>query len=599
MSIFTQHRDEIRKYYEKTNKTADEHTKDFGKLVFKLNDQKGITAKINSNYDDFMATCCPKFKDWRTSINGDIFPEEEIDHVFDMNSQTFVKNCSLPNKKIIMRREFKLTSITSSLSIKTVNGTGCPYLNKNLLHYNVSRSAKLFSYYTLPLKKSCNCANRCNCHGWDTNVGDKILKDKHIKDKHIKDKLFGLFNAETSIIIVIDNYFNIYLPEIKTYFITNYTPFPLYGFYVSNKNLDAYHNLVQESELVKFQSQNIFMNTQCKSDNDLYNKLDAFHKNIGNFASSQDCRKEFKTTHFKPVFDFYEYTDKLEFFKKYLVIAEQFISLKPIDLEHELLPGENGESFEIEEKVFKQSNRIRELEKLLHQNRENLDILQNERKGFIEREHYGNQQIASRNKLIDDINEEISNLLKEVSDCKSKNIHLKKQLLKINDLTHKLNVVKGNNTSLELQIDEKDIMIHEKNTTINTLFDKQIAISEKCKVFETSNEKLEHTIYEHKLREQEIVEKTKLLESEMIVYTEKIQVIQIMYDELLINKETPVGQENKNNQYEELLLKQIKDKSKEIHKKNQEHLDLKLEKENIEHEFDVYKLKISNFISGV
>ena len=592
MYIFTQHREEIRKYYEKTNKTADEHTKDFGKLVFKLNDQKGITAKINSNYDDFMATCCPKFKDWRTSINGDTFPEEEIDHVFDMNSQTFVKNCSLPNKKIIMRREFKLNSINADLTVKLVNGQPCRYLQ--IPAVKPCESTKLFSYYILPINKSCNCNSRCGCNTWDQRIGDRLLNDKSIKDK-----LYASFVAETSIIMVIDNYFNIYLPEIKTYFITNYTPFPLYGFYTSNKNLDVYHNLVQGSELDKFDSQTIFMNNQCNADKDLYNKMDAFHKNIGNFSSSQDCRKEFKTTHFKPVFDFYEYDDKLDFFKTYLVIAEQFKNLKPIDLEHELLPGENGETLQIEEKVFKQSNRIRELEKLLHQNRENLDILQNERKGFIEREYYGTQQITSRNALIDDINEEISNLLKEVSDCKNKNIHLKKQLLKINDLTHKLNSVKEYKNTLELKIDEKDIIIHEKNTTINTLLDKQIAISEKCKVFETSNEKLEHTIYEYKLREQDIVEKMKLLESEMIVYTEKIQVMQIMYDELLINKEAPLSRENKNNQYEELLLKQIKDKSEEIKFKNQEHHELKVEKESIENEFNVYKLKIANFISGV
>ena len=594
MSIFTQHRDEIRKYYDKTNKTADEHTKDFGKLVFKLNDQKGITSKINSNYDDFMANCCPKFKEWRTSIDNDAFPEEDIDHVFDMNSQTFVKNCSLPNKKIIMRREFKLTSITSGLTVIISNGQPCTYLNLPGKPYDTSKSAKLFSYYTLTPHKTCNCQGRCGHNKWDERIGDKILKDKTIKDK-----LHGQFVTETSIIMVIDNYFNIYLPELKTYFITNYTPFPLYGFYVSNKNLDAYHNLVQESELDKFDSQTIFMNTLCKSDNNLYNKLDAFHKNIGNFASSQDCRKEFKTTHFKPVFDFYEYNDKLEFFKKYLVIAEQFKSLKPIDLEHELLPDENDETLQIEERVFKQSNRIRELEKLLHKNRENLDILRNERKGFIEKEHYGNQQITSRNKFIDDINEEVSNLLKEISDSKSKNIHLKKQLLKLTDLTYELNTIKGEKNNMEIKIDEKEVIINEKNTTINTLLDKHITISEKCKLLESSIETQEHTIYEYRLREQNIVEKMKHSELEIIVYEDKIQVMQLMYDELLFNKQDPLSQKNKDNVYEELLLRQIKDKSEEIKFNKQEYLELKQGKESIEKEFNVYKSKIANFISGV
>ena len=152
---------------------------------------------------------------------------------------------------------------------------------------------------------------------------------------------------------------------------------------------------------------------------------------------------------------------------------------------------------------------------------------------------------------------------------------------------------------MELKVDEKDVIINEKNTTINTLLDKQIAVSEKCKVFETSNEKLEHSIYEYRLREQDIVKKFKLAESEMIVYNEKIQVMQIMYDELLCNKQEPLSQENRNNQYEELLLKQIKDKSTEVQIKKLEYLELKVEKESIEKEFKGYKLKIANFMSGV
>ena len=38
---------------------------------------------------------------------------------------------------------------------------------------------------------------------------------------------------------IIDNYMNIYVPALKTYYMFNYNSFPLYSFFINTKKLNA------------------------------------------------------------------------------------------------------------------------------------------------------------------------------------------------------------------------------------------------------------------------------------------------------------------------------------------------------------------------
>ena len=53
----------------------------------------------------------------------------------------------------------------------------------------------------------------------------------------------------------IDDYFNIYIPLLKTYLVSNYSKFPLYSFYINLDKLNLYNNhIVNNVETIMFNS---------------------------------------------------------------------------------------------------------------------------------------------------------------------------------------------------------------------------------------------------------------------------------------------------------------------------------------------------------
>lgn len=434
-------------------------------------------------------------------------------------------------------------------------------------------------------------------------VFDKSKYDNH--NKNYNNAIFNFLRCNTTCLfctskgsiafeIWIDDYLNIYMPHIHTYLITNYSKYPLYGFYINMDKLNLFNNNIYENTEI------LLLNMNNENDKSVINTIDIIHK-YSNYIRSEDARISYKPT-FVKVLDFYKYKEKLDFFSQYLSLSVNLEKLLPIKNEHnplEKLQNENNQ-LNTEYTIFNQSQKIRELEITNDKQNEELRHLRKERLQYIETEHTNTCVLSDYKKLLEELNKQLTN---EFDNLNNK----QKEILNLKNINIEYSNIKSNYRILEDKIEnintEKNKLlehISKCKSDNNTLIDKNTEITSKL-IEERNNIKELHTKLKNlQIKEKLYTGKIEELEKNITIEKEQHQLSKNKINDLtiqIIDKSNNNDNDKNDVKYQNILLTQLKEKNEEIEKIKQIHgkilKDFELNKQN----YDKLKSKVFNLFN--
>lgn len=552
---FNNQKDGILKFYEATNEFIHQHQETYNKLVNKLNDKVGLTQKLTNNLDDFMENSFPDLNAFKQQINSQPLDDSQISYVFDVNKKGFVSNFNLPEKKIIVKQNFKCVLVGSIDDIGILNnnqpcGAFCNSIQKynNSFRNNTNVSTQKYNLELQnQLKNGCTCplTNCCSCNHsvFKSNVITTFFRNaKGYKNKENK-----------SIEFWIDDYFNIYIPLLKTYLVYNYSKFPLYSFYINLDKLNLYHNHIENSV------RTIVYNENCPEDLEEYNKIKGFIDVKDDYLSSQDKRNHYKTL-FPDLLNFYQYYEKQSYFEQFQTFSEKLEQLAPTTSAKVLV--EDEDTMNDEKKIFTQSQRIRELEVNNHRFEEEVEYLRNERTMFIQKDTDINSKMKDYEKLLEELNRQLHEEIDKISNHQKEIIKLKTLNLEYGEIRNKYNRLEGEINNIREQLSNKELQLEKNKTLNNTLIDKQTEIQQKLSLERKSNKSDKETVKELRIEIEN--NNKKIAELERAIESEKEQHVVSKSKINDILKEMSGKNENIEDDYQEILLTQIKEKTEEI-----------------------------------
>ena len=588
---FQTQKEHITKFYDQLNEVVHNHHKSFDKLVNKLNQKSGLTQVLTRNLDDFMTQSFPDLNQYQEDVNENNLNDDIIDYVYDINKKDYIPDFNLPDKKIIIKQNFKLVLIDETDGITNANGTPHQYGGNGVIKTKkkfkkrnyMSKSGSCFEGLS-SIKKECNCNNTCN-HGLIIN--DNVANNYNLHTWKITGGVTGYKKQEEQTLeIWIDNYFNIYIPNLKTYLVYNYSIFPLYAFYANRDKLNLYHNQIEDGSRI------IMFNNDNASDKAEYNLIKSFLQPMKDYLTSKDRRDEYKEL-FPKLLEFYQYNNKHTFFSQYQDLSEIFDKISPSDIKSKL---ETSEDTMVDEKhIFAQSQRIRELEIINHSQLEELVYLRNMRKENIEKESEMNNKLNDYQKLLEELNGQLHNEIDNFSFQKKEIIKYKQNMLECNEMKTKYRKLMDIKNEIVNQNEELKSKMMKLNTVNNSLIDKQteslqklIKIRKLTKYEKNTNKELKLDIvnYNKQIRQYEIN-----IEIEKQLHRNSKNKI----DELIKNMNDNKSDED-NDEYQEILLNQIKDKNDDIKKLNIKINRINLDKDKVTKQFQQLKNKLAGLI---
>ena len=369
-------------------------------------------------------------------------------------------------------------------------------------------------------------------------------------------------------------------------FSNNYSIFPLYAFYANRDKLNLYHNQIEDGSRI------IMFNNDNASDKAEYNLIKSFLQPMKDYLTSKDRRDEYKEL-FPKLLQFYQYDDKHKFFSQYQDLSELFDKISPSDIKSKL---ETSEDTMVDEKhIFAQSQRIRELEIINHSQLEELVYLRNMRKENIEKESEMNDKLNDYQKLLEELNGQLHDEIDNFSLQKKEIIKYKQNMLECNEMKTKYRKLMDIKNEIVNQNEELKSKMMKLNTVNNSLIDKQteslqklIKIRKLTKYEKNTNKELKLDIvnYNKQIRQYEIN-----IETEKQLHRNSKNKI----DELIKNMNDNKSDED-NDEYQEILLNQIKDKNDDIKKLNIKINRINLDKDKVTKQFQQLKNKLAGLI---
>jgi hypothetical protein len=581
MATFAYQKEELLKYYEKTDQIVTKHQKMFGELIGKLNSDRSEISEMVNNIDDFMKKSFSDFSDYYCDINQkQLINTYQVKYVLDINKKDFLDLESFPldDKFIIQTNNFNLKSFLVNMtdSKNTWNNNNIK-LNNIQLYNDINCNAK--GYIAADLNISGVYAGH--------NSAANVQPSKGLTNTVYNQQL------ETKLTLIIDNYFNIYIPNIQTYFVYNYTPFPLYSFYSNQNKLNLYHNtLVGEDRILMYNHQNV-------SEKKEFDEIKKFVDESSQYLNSEDKRKLYKDEYHQYILNFYNYQQKLQYFKQFQDLSENFSNILPI-VSKALTDEDNSYSIiEKDQNIFLQSNRIQELNIKLTKKEEELQYLRQERNDFIKMISDKDSEMDARNNLITELNDNLKSKISEYGKLERESVMLKTKLLKVEELTSKNAKITKNMISVEDELNlEKQKKEHE--IIVNqTLMDKQIELNDKLNIVNKEKQELSYKFTEYHLRMKAKEDEIKSLKIKCETKEKEIQLTQNRLDtviqQLRNDEEKSVA---KNGEYQQILLKQIKEKTVLLSKKTQENITLEEEYNKVKVDYQDYKLRVSRLIES-
>lgn len=593
---FQKQKDAVIKFYEDTNDVVDQHKQTYTKLVNKLNEKTGVTQTLNNNLDTFMEFSFTDFNTFKETINSQPLEDTEITHVFDINKNEYLTDFNLPNKKIVIKQNFRCHLMQNKPIILQNNCQPCIYIDSIIkcrkptttyvTRNYISNSTKCI-LETNGIRKICNCNDQCGderCrrtgvsrHSWETEM-KQIFNNSHSYSK----------KEQKTLEFYIDDYFNIYIPSLKTYLVYNYFKFPLYSFYMNMDKLNLYHNNIVDG------IRHLMYNEDCPDDLAEYNLVKSFVDASSDFLTSADKRLHFKTL-FPDLLKFYQYDVKQAFFTQFQTLSEK---LQQLALDGASITLEEEAEITDESKIFAQSQRIRELEITNTKYLEEIECLRNERTIYIAKEHKFNSKIEDYNKLLEELNNQLSTEIDKVAIKEKEIIQLKTSILESTELKHQYRTLEDSFEATKIEISKMDTELSKLKILNNTLVDKQIQYQQKINIERNKvkeqldvNLKLQHEIQNYNIKIKEL-EKTIHIEQEQHIITKK------KVDEMISNlqKDETVNDCNDDIQYQEILLTQLKEKNDDIVKLQSINKQLNNDIQQSKKEFTMLKSKVSALI---
>ena len=551
---FQNQKDSILKFYENTNDLIKQHQEIYDELVKKLNKKESVSHTLTNNLDDFTEYAFPKFNKFRKSIQKQPLEDNVIDYVYDINKNEYVSNFELPNKKIVIKQHFNLVKVGITKDVFLTN-TGQPISGCNSrlqpLTTSFKYKTKINDKGTLELndykiRKLCNCLGRCSCYigdVWHDAISSSLQNFKGYEP-----------NEKIHLEFYIDDYFNIYIPKMKTYLVFNYSKFPLCAFYTNMDKMNIVHNYIENSV------RTIYYNEHCPDDLKEYDSIKSFIEPMDNYLSSLDKRNEYKDL-IPKFLEFYNYKDKSDFYTQYKVFAEKLEQLAPSKSFKKVEDGDE-DTMNDENKIFSQSVRIKELEIENSKQLEELEYLRNERQTFIKKEQDTDNKLANYQELLEELNTQLHNNIDKYSLLEKEIIVLKCKNIEYSELINKCRRLEDDIKVLKDKLIECNSEINKYKTYNNTLIDKQTEVNQKL-IQERKNNKEEKEMIKQ-LNIQLENNRVKIVQLEVLIKQgqEVNKINKKKMEELLINNSNK--EEKEDNSYDELLLQQIKDKNQEI-----------------------------------
>jgi len=585
---FKNKKDSILKFYETTHEVVDQHKQTYGKLVNKLNEKVGLTQTLTNNLDSFMSHSFPKFDAFKQGVESQPLEDAHITHVYDINKNAYVTNFTLPNKKIVIKQHFKCVLMENKSDIGTLNNgtpwtalnTPCPkstvsYTSRN---YMSSHTRILETNGIGSIKKVCNCNSNCNCTGSQFQQNVKAFLGNSCTSYHKKET--------KDLEIWIDDYFNIYIPSTKTYLVYNYSKFPLFAFFNNMDQLNLYHNHIEGGV------RSLMFNEDCPKDLKAYNLVKSFVDSGGDYLTSRDKRTRYKTL-FPQLLEFYHYHGKQSFFYQFQNLSEKLEQLAPSAATKVIV--EDEDTMNDEKKIFSQSQRIRELEIVNHKNMEEIEYLRNERTQYIEKDHNSSSTLADYQKLLEELNGQLHNEIDNVSNQQKDIIRLKNVNLEYSSIKTQYRRLEDVNKYNITKLNETEENLSKMKTLNSTLVDKQLESHQKLmlertniKDYQESIKNLNIDIVNYGIQIRELHTTIKCEKEQHIISNSKI-------DDMIASMSTT--EFNNDDQYQEILLSQLKDKNDEI--KQIQVLNSKLTKDiqTSQKEFSLLKSQVSALLS--
>lgn len=576
---FQKQKESILKFYEDTSDYVGQHKDTYSKLVNKLNEKEGLTQTLNNNLDDFMGHSFATFATFKTQIESQPLEDTVITHVYDMNKKAYVPGFTLPDKKIIIKQNFQCKLMNGSNIVKgkqtrqpaTVESITHKPTLQNETNYIINNNATLNEQ-----GGACGCSQLCNCNIQATSIIQMIYTQPNTKILYQKE--------HTNLEMYIDNYFNMYIPALKTYIVFNYSKFPLYAFYINLDKLNLYHNHIEGT------LRGIMFNDKNPTDLAEYNLVKSFVGDYADFQTSEDKRNTYKGL-FENLFKFYKYNEKQSYFAQYQSVAEKLESLNPSSS----IAVIEEDSMDDELKIFAQSKRIRELEMTTQKQAEEIEYLRNERIVYIENESLTTIELQSYKTVLEELNTELHNEIDKFSIQHKEVIKLKTINMEVDTLKGQLRVLEDMNGSIKTELGESIEKLSTLKTLNATLIDKQLESSHKVKLERDTTKKCQEQITFLKLTIEANNKSMTGLERLVACEKEQHQLSKSRMDELIhtMNTDVPIVEDN----YQDILLSQLKEKGNEITELAKINVKLTASNELKTKEFNLLKSQVSALLN--
>jgi len=544
---FQKKKDSILAFYETTNEALELHKQTYGKLVSKLNENVGITQTLNNNLDNFMDYSFPEFDTFKQKILSQPLEDANISYVYDINKNEYLTNFTLPDKKIIVKKTFECILMTQ----QTGNATNITAM---------SMRNDIFNHNHTNLKLT----------NVDTNHINTINKSQ-----------------QQSLEFWIDDYFNIYIPLLKTYLVSNYSKFPLYSFYINLDKLNLYNNHIANNV------ETIMFNNHYPEDLQEFSLVKTFITSNSNYLNSEDNRNLYKTTLFSSLLQFYKYNEKQTNLEQYQTLSEKLEQLSPSASKSTI--SDDEDTMNDEAKIFAQSQRIRELEVINQKQLEERECLRSERIQFIESENTNKIKLNNYQSLLEELNTALHNEIDKTSIQQKEIFRLKNINLESSEIKQQLTSLQDKIKTLELELSESEMKSSKLLTLNATLIDKHTENQQKLILERQTNTKYCSEIKDLKVNIEKYDIQIKELEKQIISEKEQHIISKSKTNDLIANmgkRETAII----DNDYQEILLSQLKEKNDEIKQIQQTNTKLTLDIKKTKEEMKQFKLKVSSLL---
>jgi hypothetical protein len=570
MSTFSYQKTELLNYYEKSDAIFEKHHQMFGELITKLNENKTYNKEVVGNLDDFMSKSFEKFQTFSQTVETNKLNKYNISYIFDMNKNEYINitGLSLDERFIIKDLKYKLKS---GQYYQTKNNLWNPTSDKlNNFHGNFNTNNLSFII----------SQNMYNPYRANNNA---------ITCRPVENQMYFTESECNNLHFIIDNYMNIYVPALKTYYMFNYNSFPLYSFFINTKKLNALDENENPSKVILF-------NNLEPGEKQQFDKLKKFVAESSSYLSSQDKRNIYKNEYHMYLVDFYNYNEKIKYFEQFLTLSEEFSNILPIN-NTLLFESQNNSSIDEEQQIFLQSNRIQELNIKLRKQEEELEYLRRERNQLIELNNNKEIEINSRSSLIADINDNLKCKISEFSKIERENIILKTKLLKVDELDAKNRKLKSDLDKAICNIQDNQSILREKDIVNETLMDKQLEQNNKLEILSKEKQELNYSLTEYHLKIKSLEDEIRNLRIKCETREKEIRLTQNRLDTVIQQlKKDEQDNFSKNSEYQQILLKQIKEKTDLLKVAYDKIKRIELSYDKVKKDYSGYKIRVARLV---